>query len=80
MSNLILPGNPEFDETLATTLPPDWQEVACRANGDYGFVVDRGSGMIRIVDSSGLTEYLEGGEYDERLESIDCETEMLLAD
>lgn len=68
---LILPGEPEFDETLATTLPPDWQFLAGANGDDYGFVVDADSGLIRVENSAGIREYLRGGEYDERLAQID---------
>lgn len=71
MPNLILPGSLEFEETLATTLPPGWQDVAYQSSGEYGFVVDPETGMMRIANSRELTEYVEGGEYDERLNSIE---------
>lgn len=68
---LLLPGDPEYEDTLATTLPFDWQEVATYHGGDYGFVVDSETGLLRVEDSVGITEYVEGGEYDERLAQID---------
>lgn len=69
--NLILPGDPEFDFTLATVLPTNWQEVAAYNSGDYGFVVDSQTGLLRVENSAGIREYVQGGEYDERLEQID---------
>lgn len=64
---IILPGDPEFDCTLATTLPPDWQFFAGQYGDDYGFVVDSQTGLLRVENSVGMHEYVEGGEYDERL-------------
>lgn len=71
LNNLILPGDPEYDFTLSTVVSPDWQILADQWNGDYGFVVDPETGLMRVEDSKGITEYLYGGEYDERLEQID---------
>lgn len=70
ISDLILPGDPEYDLTLATALPPDWKTKAAQWSGEYGFVVDIETGMLRVVDSKQLQEYAFGGEYDERLEQI----------
>lgn len=70
-SSLILPGDPEYDETLACVLPPGWQAAAGQWGGDYGFVVDSQTGMLRVENSAGIREYVSGGEYDERLEQID---------
>lgn len=69
--DLILPGDPEYDFTLSTVIPPDWQISADQWNGDYGFVVDSETGLMRVEDSKGITEYLHSGEYDERLDQID---------
>lgn len=68
---LILPGDFEYDETLAAVLPPNWQSQVNAWNGDYGFVVDSQTGMLRVENSQGIREYVNGGEYDERLEQID---------
>lgn len=65
---LILPGSPEFEETLGIALTPGWKDYAARHNEIY-FVVDE-SGLMRPVNHRELTEYLEGGEYDQRLEQI----------
>jgi len=73
ISDLILPGDPEFDLTLATAFPPDWREKADRWSGDYGFVVDVETGMLRVVNSQQMQEYAFGGEYDERLQQIDID-------
>lgn len=77
-SPLILPGSFEFDEALAMTLPFDWQDYANRNSGDYGFVVDSQTGLLRVTDSKGICEYVEGGEYDERLEAIGEDLEFEL--
>lgn len=68
---IILPGDSEFDETLATTLPLNWQAIAEQYGGDYGFVVDSQSGLLRVENSRGIREYVDGGEYDERLALIE---------
>lgn len=71
MSDLLfLPGDPEYEDTLATTLPFGWQEVAAYHGGDYGFVVDSETGLLRVEDSAGIRDYVEGGEYGERLGQI----------
>lgn len=72
---LILPGNPEFDSTLALNLPPNWQYEASNYGGDYGFVVDSDSGLLRVTNSIGIREYVEGGEYDARLSQIESDDE-----
>lgn len=69
-SPLILPGDPEFDSTLGATLPPGWQSVQAATNGDFGFIVRPGGVLLEPVTGEELDEYLEGGEYDERLEEI----------
>lgn len=66
-SPLILPGDPEFDWTLATSLPPDWRDVADRIGEHCTFVASLGSGVLRPVTPEELEDYLWGGEYDERL-------------
>jgi hypothetical protein len=66
-SNLILPGDPEFDETLGRTLPPDWQALAY-SHPDYAFIAKAGQGgILTAVPWAEAEEYLEGGEYEERL-------------
>ncbi len=68
--NLILPGDPLFDVTLASP-PPNWQEAANRDGNTYAFVAEPGSGLMRPATSDELEEYLYGGEYEERLEEIE---------
>lgn len=68
-SLLIYPGNPEFDLTL-TTFPPNWREKADRIGGEVVFVAEPGSGLLRPANSQELTEYLYGGEYDERSQEL----------
>jgi len=65
--NLILPGDPEFDRTLACP-PPNWQQVAARHRGEFAFVARSGSGLLEPVSYQELDEYLEGGEYAQRLQ------------
>lgn len=49
---------------------PDWQQVAERDGDTYAFVVGE-DGLARPVTSWELDEYLEGGEYQQRLMQID---------
>jgi len=65
--NLILPGDPEFDLTLASP-PPNWQQVAAQHRGEFAFVARSGSGLLEPVSFQELEEYLEGGEYAQRLQ------------
>lgn len=70
MSGLILPGDPEFNSTLATP-PPGWRDAAAKDGDTFAFVVEPGSGLARCVGSKGLEDYLNSGEYDERLLEIE---------
>lgn len=69
-SPLILPGDPLFDFTLGAALPPGWQDAAAAAGGDFALVARAGSGILEAVPEWEVEEYLEGGEYDQRLEEI----------
>jgi len=69
-SNLLFPGDPDFDYYLAT-LPPNWKQNMHQNQGQCAFVAEPGSGILRPANSVELTEYIEGGEYDERLAEID---------
>jgi hypothetical protein len=69
-SGIILPGHPFFDDYLYSTLPPNWRDYAYR-NPDFAFVVrPNGSGLLEAVNEEELDDYLESGEYDERLTEI----------
>ncbi|MFE4108565.1 hypothetical protein [Almyronema epifaneia] len=67
--SLILPGTPEYNLTLSTALPPDWVEAANRLAGEYYFVAEAESGLLRPASADELEEYIYGGEYEERLEN-----------
>lgn len=69
---LILPGDPEFNEILATP-PPNWGQVAARLSGEFAFVARADSGILEPVSMRELDDYIEGGEYDMRLEQLDDE-------
>lgn len=69
MSCLILPGDPLFNETLASP-PPDWGAHRDQYHGACHYVVRPGSMLMEAVSPGELEEYLNGGEYDERLEEI----------
>lgn len=71
---LILPGNPLFDLTLSTAAPPNWRDVAVK-HDTFAFVAEPGSGIMRPASPDDLQDYLEGGEYDERLDEIDDDWE-----
>jgi hypothetical protein len=67
---LFLPGDPGFDETLATP-PPDWGRAAAADGQSYAFVVRPGSGGVaEAVTLEELEDFLDGGEYEERLQEI----------
>lgn len=62
--NLILPGDPLFDITLATP-PPDWK-IKQEMSGDaINYVMDAETGLFRTATTQELEEYFYGGEYDE---------------
>lgn len=64
---LILPGNPLFDFTLATSLPPDAAEASRFSLTGVAYVADVESGVLRATDMDyGVWDYLIGGEYEER--------------
>ncbi|MBD1899263.1 hypothetical protein NDI44_08665 [Trichocoleus sp. DQ-A3] len=69
-SILIYPGDPEFEGILGTVLPLDWRKTAWQFCGDFNFIVDSQSGLMRVANFEETREYLEGGEYDERLNNI----------
>lgn len=73
MSKLILPGDPQFDRTLAMAPPPNWREIAARNTGEFAFIMRSDSGLMEPVSHRELDEYLYGGEYEERLEAIEDE-------
>jgi hypothetical protein len=50
--------------------PPNWGQVAARDGDCVNFVADPISGIFRAVTQAELDEYLEGGEYEERLMEI----------
>jgi hypothetical protein len=73
---IILPGTPEFDFTLGRNLPPNWRAVAAQNGSSFHFVARSGSGILELVNDSDLQEYLEGGEYEERLNEMGDEDEL----
>lgn len=75
-TELILPGHPLFDQTLATP-PPNWREQMHQSNGQGFYVADASSGVLRPATMAELDEYLYGGEYDERLDSLDDDDDDL---
>jgi hypothetical protein len=77
VSNLILPGTPEFDFTLGTCVPPDWKDAAFSLFGEYTFVADSETGLLKVASFKDTDEYLYGGEYEERLNQIKFDDEFL---
>jgi hypothetical protein len=72
---IILPGTPLFDHTLASVPPPWlWREVG--STNYVSFVADHETGLLRPVDPEGLSQYIDSGEYDERLKSIGGDDEL----
>ena len=69
MNRIILPGHPEFDLTLSLARPCNWGEVAARYS-HYCLLADPTSGILRAAGPQETTEYLLGGEYQERLSVI----------
>ena len=67
---IILPGDPLFEITLSTAIPPNWKETAEKGNDFHAFVVEPGSNLLRPVTWKEMEDYIYGGEYDERLEEI----------
>lgn len=65
---LLLPGDPEFERTLGTVLPP-------AAPGQV-FIVRAGSSILEPATPDEVDEYLLGGEYDERLEELGDDAEI----
>lgn len=65
MSVLLLPGQRGFSAYLNIP-PPDPRR-------GVNYVVRSGGGLTEAVDGEELTEYLNGGEYDERLSQIEAE-------
>ena len=66
MTRLILPGDPLYELTLATAIPPGWRQTAEHCNSQVAFVAAPGSGLLRPATPGDLMDYLEGGEYAER--------------
>lgn len=69
MSNLILPGSREFEETLGGCLPPDWHQVADQ-HSEFAFVFRADTGLMEAVSPQEAREYALGGEFDIRLDAI----------
>lgn len=69
VSPLILPGDPEFYETLENPEMFDWRRFA-DLKGSAMFVVRAETGMLDCVTSNELIDYIHGGEYQERLSQM----------
>lgn len=71
-SNLILPGDPEFAQTLGC-LPPDTSQIRAETNGDFALVARADTGLLEAVPWAVAQEYIYGGELDEREALMDLE-------
>lgn len=71
---LILPGDDEFDQTLASAqmlMQPGFAEKRAALSGEFALVYRPGSLIPEMVPLAEAQEYLMGGEYDERLLEIE---------
>jgi hypothetical protein len=74
MSDLLLPGQPGFSETLHR-LPPDWRAIAYQSGGDANFIVRPGNyGLVEYAAPEQVDEYLEDGEFDDRCQELEQES------
>ncbi|KGF71353.1 hypothetical protein DO97_00995 [Neosynechococcus sphagnicola sy1] len=64
MDSLILPGHPDFYPTLYGHLPP------VGGQEHMNFVVRPGELLMSPVSEAELRDYLNSGEYDDRLSEI----------
>ena len=69
---LILPGDPEYSLTLGANLPPGWHQVRAQTNGSFALVARAGSGLLEAVPWNEVEEFLEGGEYDQRMAEMEA--------
>jgi hypothetical protein len=63
---IILPCDPEWNDTLGQRLPPDWIEFSHQLGQACTFVVSAESGIMRPATPADLDDYICGGEYEER--------------
>lgn len=75
---LILPGDPEFEATLSC-FPMGWQQVRNSSNGDFALVARSDTGLLEAVPWGEAVEYIEGGEWDERLTATGGDDELVSA-
>jgi hypothetical protein len=64
---LIYPGDPDFDTYLYSAPPPGSTWI----DGQKILVVDPTTKLFRQVDRRELTDYLYGGEYEDRLTDLE---------
>lgn len=67
---IILPGHPCYDTTLSHNVPPGWEEEAVGSCDGQNFVFKVDSGLMVPASDAQLAEYLQGGEYEERMTAI----------
>lgn len=69
---IILPGDFEYDYTIANLPPPpDKNQKRHNFAGEYAYIARPGNfGITECVPLTEATEYVLGGEYDTRLEEF----------
>ena len=70
---LILPGNPLYLNTIKNPAPGDF----LRSDSD-AYVIRKDTLLFERVNERELDDYLEGGEYEDRLEVIEQENILYL--
>lgn len=77
MTQLILPGHPDFTPTLEAA-PFFWQEIQRDKCQTISYVVDSESGILRPVKEDDLEEYMLGGELEEVIDQQEDDEEFEL--
>jgi len=75
-SALTLPGDSEFDWWLSQP-PAFWRHKANEVGDQVAYVADVETGLLRPVGASELIDYLESGEYDDRMDAIGEDIEAI---
>ncbi|MEB3281123.1 MAG: hypothetical protein VKK42_19580 [Lyngbya sp.] len=85
MSNLILPGHPDFAPTLVQA-PFFWKELQRDKSDYFVYAPDVDSGVLKPLTPKEAEDYLLGGEADylvdqqEELDAIEAELEAYMAE
>ncbi|MGJ3253823.1 MAG: hypothetical protein ACFE0J_22220 [Elainellaceae cyanobacterium] len=71
MRLILTPDDPEFAAAASSLLPQFWGNKLSHCHGDVVWCVRSDSGLIEPLSHAETLEYLEGGEYEERLSQIE---------